>query len=45
LNYTKTINIDNSKPVVKVTTSPAKADGSNGIYKNPNMKVMLDAAQ
>jgi hypothetical protein len=42
-SYTKTLTIDNTKPLVSLNTSPAVADGNNGIFKSPTMKVTLTA--
>lgn len=41
--YDKTLTIDNTKPLVSLYTNPAVADGNNGIFKSPTMKLTLTA--
>lgn len=43
VTYNKTLTIDNTKPLVSLVTSPASADGNNGIYRSGTMKVTLTA--
>ncbi|MBP1754601.1 MAG: hypothetical protein H6Q59_999, partial [Firmicutes bacterium] len=41
--YSKTLTIDNTKPLVSLITNPTVVDGTNGVFKSPDMKVTLVA--